>query len=111
MPKKRRTTGPLFSKSKDLLKLNLKKGVLRMLNRFGLVIHWIGFIASALFLGILIFALIAPNGGGVAPIPSAVLTPIPLVITWAIRFILTGHKGLMPWSKAKQPIRSSKSTL
>ena len=82
-----------------------------MLNRFGLVIHWIGFIASALFLGILIFALIAPNGGGVAPIPSAVLTPIPLVITWAIRFILTGHKGLMPWSKAKQPIRSSKSTL
>jgi len=74
-----------------------------MLNRLGLVIHWLGFIASALFLGILIFALIAPNGGGLAPAPVAVLTPIPFVITWVIRFILTGHKGLMPWSKAKQP--------
>ncbi len=35
-----------YSYRADLLKLNLEKGVLRMLNRLGLVIHWFGFIGA-----------------------------------------------------------------
>ena len=79
-----------------------------MLNRFGLVIHWIGFIGSVtalfyLIVGIAIEGL--PNNGSeeVYAEALAALSFGPLPIAWVIRFILTGHKGVMPWSKAKQP--------
>lgn len=80
-----------------------------MLNRFGLVIHWIGFIGSVTAFPFLVIA-IAIEIGAVGSFLNQeegnalmALSFGPLPIGWVIRFILTGHKGLMPWSKAKQP--------
>lgn len=93
-----------------------------MLKRLGLVIHWLGFIVSVVVLGITVIEIaIEISYGprthiedyyGYAPIIYgkfgnnawyAAIVYGPLGIAWVIRFILTGHKGLMPWSKAKQP--------
>jgi hypothetical protein len=94
-----------YSYRADLLKLNLKKGVLRMLNRFAIVLHWLGFIGSVGFTGYLLWRLpIYFDQLLISDLPIIVPGVIgPLGSVWAIRFILTGHKGLMPWSKAKQP--------
>jgi len=92
-----------------LLKLNLKKGVLRMLNRFGLIIHWLGFIFSVFFAVFIIAALVITRADTLdseaigAFVQMLYYTFGSLPGGWVIRFILTGHKGLMPWSKAKQP--------
>jgi hypothetical protein len=91
-----------YSSRADLLKLNLKKGVLRMLNRLGLVIHWIGFIVS-LLPAFLLFAISGDNNDGLGVAVYVALILISNGLGWSARFILTGHKGLMPWSKAKQP--------
>jgi hypothetical protein len=74
-----------------------------MLNRLGLVIHWGGFIGSVAFAGFAFWVSTQQDMTIEAlPIIAAGLTG-PLGGAWVIRFILTGHKGLMPWSKAKQP--------
>ena len=77
-----------------------------MLNRFGLVIHWIGFIGSVGGIGFVLFIIATEDFSGASIEDWTLLAAIafgPLGSVWAIRFILTGHKGLMPWSKAKQP--------
>jgi multisubunit Na+/H+ antiporter MnhF subunit len=76
-----------------------------MLNRFGLVIHWLGFIGSVGFTGYVLWRLLIYfDQFLISDLWIIVLGVIgPLGSVWVIRFILTGHKGLMPWSKAKQP--------
>jgi len=76
-----------------------------MLNRLGLVIHWLGFIGSVGFTGLYFFA---PKHGFIIFeyeywIQLVAAAFVPLEIARAIRFILTSYKGLMPWSKAEQP--------
>jgi hypothetical protein len=75
-----------------------------MLNRFALVIHWLG-----LFLGGWAFALgvsIAYEGNDDwAPLGWGFMGfCILLAVGWVIRFILTGSKLIFPWNKpAREP--------
>ena len=77
-----------------------------MLNRFGLVIHWIGFIGSVGGIGLFLLIIATEDlsrGTSDNWILLAAIVFGPLPIALVIRLILTGHKGLMAWSKAKQP--------
>lgn len=65
-----------------------------MLNRLAQVIHWIGFIISVA----LAAAFIVDSNGIDNLLFGLFLSSVSLAAGWAIRFILTGHKGLMPWS-------------
>jgi hypothetical protein len=83
-----------------------------MLNTFAIVLHWLGFIGSVGFTGLYLTGLyifVTPKYGFSSIefeywIQLVAAAFGPLGSAWAIRFILTGHKGLMPWSKAKQPL-------
>lgn len=81
-----------------------------MLDRLAQVIHWIGFIISAFFAVFFIVGLAinladsiqmdADTMRAFAQLAYYALGALP--VAWVIRFILTGHKGLMPWSKYNQ---------
>ena len=80
-----------------------------MLNRLGLVIHWLGFgfgLLISLWLGIdSIFDM--PSATTVGTVVET-LIGIPIVVfiftlpTWGIRFILTNHKSPLPWVANKE---------
>ena len=70
-----------------------------MLNRLGLVIHWLGFLIGAGIPGYLFFAFVLGeyyNGS------KGVLMALQAYIGfhgagWVISFILTGNKSFFPW--------------
>ena len=75
-----------------------------MLNRFCLVVHWIGFIVAVVVGGFALWVIATSDLNSLDEwILIAIIAFGTLGSVWVIRFILTGHKGLMPWSKAKQP--------
>jgi hypothetical protein len=73
-----------------------------MRDKFGLVIHWIGF-ALGIFLTLgTIFSL---NSFATMPILisfSAVSFLIPYGITWTIRRAITGYASFFPWTKKQK---------
>ena len=86
-----------------------------MINRLGLVIHWLGFLALIDFVGLLVDAIAIFHGAGVIEEISRVLfNPNQnfrdmegwfflsfwiAVIHWPIKVVLTRSKSFFPWSK------------
>lgn len=83
-----------------------------MINRLGIVIHWVGFICS-LVIGFYIFVLFTNQGMDVADVIGRLWRVMTFerrrevelsVFLWVtishlpIKFIITGNKKLFPWS-------------
>ena len=75
-----------------------------MLNRIGLVIHWLAVVLTGLwvFTGITVLIFIGAEDmlkwfAGLV-VPCLVL----LATGWLINFILAGHKSLLPWIANKE---------
>ena len=71
-----------------------------MLGRLALVIHWIGFLASAAaivwaYYGIATYGLDSVNANAWLLIGTRVCVPIGL--GWLFRFIISEQKNLLPW--------------
>ncbi|MDG1952336.1 MAG: hypothetical protein P8J52_07045 [Gammaproteobacteria bacterium] len=85
-----------------------------MINRLGLVIHWLGFFALIDFVGLLVYAIAIFHGAGVIEEISRVLFNLNqsfsdmegwfflsfwiAVSHWPIKVVLTGNKSFFPWS-------------
>mgnify|MGYP001202871590 CR=1 FL=1 len=54
-----------------------------MKERLGITIHWAGFL----------FGLVAVVGSDV----GGILAAISLLLSWALKYVLTGRKGFFPW--------------
>ena len=54
-----------------------------MKERLGITIHWAGFL----------FGLLAVVGSDV----GGILAAITLLLSWGIKYVLTGRKGFFPW--------------
>ena len=80
-----------------------------MLNRLGLVLHWIGFVFQFLFL--FGYFPIMVLGGGVEDIfriiifdwyradTEEIIFVWVAIASWPINFILTGNKSFLPWRR------------
>ena len=56
-----------------------------MKERLGITIHWAGFL----------FGLLAVVGSDV----GGMLAAITLLLSWGIKYVLTGRKGFFPWMR------------
>ena len=56
-----------------------------MKERLGITIHWAGFL----------FGLLAVVGSDV----GGILAAITLLLSWGIKYVLTGRKGCFPWMR------------
>ena len=56
-----------------------------MKERLGITIHWAGFL----------FGLLAVVGSDV----GGILAAITLLLSWVIKYVLTGRKGVFPWMR------------
>ena len=56
-----------------------------MKERLGITIHWAGFL----------FGLLAVVGSDV----GGILAAITLLLSWGIKYVLTGRKGFFPWTR------------
>jgi hypothetical protein len=56
-----------------------------MKERLGITIHWAGFL----------FGLLAVVGSDV----GGILAAITLLLSWAIKYALTGRRGFFPWMR------------
>ena len=73
-----------------------------MLNRLGLVIHWIGLLASAILLISLISVVLEDGSIGIAGETAVVYLCAPMLGGWLFRFISTCHKSPLPWVANKE---------
>ena len=70
-----------------------------MIGRLMLVIHWAGFLASvfgitSISYAILIYGRDFPSR---SEYEMAALVAVPVVIGWLIRFVVMGHRSILPW--------------
>ena len=76
-----------------------------MINRLGLVIHWIGYLCLGIFVGMVLY--FRPSGGSLLEVmvfegssAREVLLSIVFwlaITSWPLKFILTGNKSIYPW--------------
>lgn len=74
-----------------------------MINRIGLVIHWIGYLCLGIFVGMVLY--FRPSGSAFLEVvifedSSAVWLSIVFwlaITSWPLKFILTGNKSIYPW--------------
>jgi len=73
-----------------------------MLNRLGLVIHWLGFIGSTVL--VVLFAYELSEFGMERAKWEIVIsyTCGPILSGWLIRFVTAGHKNPLPWVANKE---------
>ena len=68
-----------------------------MINRLGLVIHWLGFLL-AVFVGAFCIVLGITDGGYLLGLVFALASFVAAHASgWIVRFILTGNKSIFPW--------------
>ena len=73
-----------------------------MINRLGLVIHWLGFLSgAALAIGFLLLVVTLGWSQGIfiAIFFLLALFLMPLLAGWLVRLILTGNKSIYPWKR------------
>ena len=73
-----------------------------MINRLGLVIHWLGFLSgAALAIGFLLLVVTLGWNQGIfiAIFFLLALFLVPLLAGWLVRLILTGNKSIYPWKR------------
>ena len=75
-----------------------------MLNRIGLVIHWLAVVLTGLWVFTAIILLIFIGAEDMLKWFAALVVPslVLLATGWLINFILTGHKSLLPWVANKE---------
>ena len=80
----------------------LRQEIDKMREKFGLIIHWIGFSIGLVFsLGILWFL----TGFATTPLLILLVTltfAIPFGSCWLIRRVITGYAGFFPWTKEEK---------
>jgi hypothetical protein len=74
----------LATKVRSLSHSNAKRSDLLMKERLGTTIHWAGFFFGGM-------AVVGSDVGGIQLI-------IFLLLSWAIKYALTGRKGFFPWN-------------
>ena len=83
-----------------------------MLGRLSLVIHWIGFLASAAALGWACLG-IAVEGLDVLTAEDGlvigIMVCVPITLGWLFRFIISAQKNLLPWVANKETEQRPKS--
>jgi hypothetical protein len=73
-----------------------------MLNRLGLVIHWLGLIFSAALLFGATTVALEGNGLSMPVLDATLYICGPIVGGWLFRFITTSHKSPLPWVANKE---------
>ena len=77
-----------------------------MLNRLGLVIHWLGFVCAVWLVCVAIYEITISGVASFSPYDWQEFIGwfIGLsAIGWLINFILSGHKNPLPWVANKEP--------
>jgi hypothetical protein len=75
-----------------------------MLNRLGLVIHWLAVVLTGFWVFIAITVLIFIGTEDMLKAFAGLVVPCLVLLTtgWLINFILTGHKSPLPWVANKE---------
>jgi hypothetical protein len=89
--------------------LELLMNELNMREKFGLIIHWIGFVLGLMLSGGAVLALQGFATMFVLVPLVTILFLIPNTLTWCIRRMIVGGKGFFPWQASKKNGELSKT--
>jgi hypothetical protein len=83
------------------------------LAKLGAFIHWFGFSVSLLIAFTLATSSTDTNNPIITFVLATVFCLIPIVVTWGIRFMLSGNRSIFPWSKKLSPgrVASAETTI
>lgn len=80
-----------------------------MREKFGLIIHWIGFVLGLMLSGGAVLALQGFATLFVLVPLAMILFLIPNTLTWGIRRMIVGGNGFLPWKALKKNGQLSKT--